>query len=158
VEDLPTWRRPLLVVARSGRDCHNLDEVLSFFIDAGAHPALLCLTPEETAIAGSPDTASARDRACRTGGVADRVEALHVHGWAATADESGASGQAPRALAEAISTAVQAHFADGVLSLNLSHASDHPLHHWASEASLTAAAQLGIHAFVDPCLPKASAG
>jgi hypothetical protein len=148
-DSLPGWRRPVLVISHLGDRCRTLGEVLSRVVGTGAEPAILCLAPHPCPSAGSdaPETHPCPSQA--QGHPARTVQFRRVD------LTDGRRGHPPddpggRRLTSAVEETVRSHAGDGVLTLNLSPAADHPLHHRAAQAALQAAGSLGVHALVQP--------
>lgn len=139
---LPTWRRPLVVVAHPDDESFGLGAVLTRFVDAGAAPSVLCFTHgEASTLHGRPGDlrvvrAEELQNAARLLGIAS-VDLLDE-------PDGGLAGLDPGRLEAVAQRTARTVGADGLLAFDLDGVTGHPDHHAATLAAVAAGTALGL--------------
>ncbi|WP_088315455.1 PIG-L deacetylase family protein [Kineosporia sp. R_H_3] len=141
-DDLPGWRRPLVVVAHPDDESFGLGAVLSAFVGGGACVAVLCFTH------GEASTLHGVEGDLRELRAAELAEAAHRLGLATVElldEPDGALGVAgTERLVTAVLRAVDRHAADGLVVFDDTGITGHPDHVAATAAAVTAARGAGL--------------
>jgi LmbE family N-acetylglucosaminyl deacetylase len=139
---LPPWKRPLAVVAHPDDESFGLGAVLTAFIDAGAVPAVLCLTHGEASTLHGVEGDLAPIRA---GELAEAARRLGIEQVTLCDFPDGALRDAEHAALHAeVTAAVTAHAADGLLVFDRGGVTGHPDHDAATELAVEAAGPSGL--------------
>jgi LmbE family N-acetylglucosaminyl deacetylase len=139
---LPTWQRPLVVVAHPDDESFGLGALITAFVDADATPAVLCFTHgEASTLHGRPGDL----RVIRAQELRDAAAALHVDDVRLLDEpDGGLAGIEPGYLTAEVVRSAHRHAADGILTFDLDGVTSHPDHDAATRAAIAAGQVLGL--------------
>jgi LmbE family N-acetylglucosaminyl deacetylase len=139
---LPTWRRPLAVVAHPDDESFGLGAVLARFVARNAAPSVLCFTHGEASTLHGVDGDLRELRAAELATAAELlglagVELLHEA-------DGGLSDVAPGHLTRAVLDLADRTGADGLLAFDVTGVTGHPDHIAATAAAVDAGRLAGL--------------
>jgi N-acetylglucosamine malate deacetylase 2 len=139
---LPTWRRPLAVVAHPDDESFGLGAVLARFVAGDAAPTVLCFTHGEASTLHGVDGDLRKLRAAELAEAADLLglAGVELRGEA----DGGLSDVAPGHLTRAVLDLAHRTGADGLLAFDATGVTGHPDHVAATAAAVDAGRLAGL--------------
>ncbi len=138
---LPSWSRPMAVVAHPDDESFGLGAVLAAFGELGAHVSLHCFTHGEASTVHETPGELRRVREAELAAAAAILGLAHVH---LSDHPDGALAQAGDRLADEVEPAVRATDADGLVVFHRCGVTGHPDHVAATAAARQVADRLGL--------------
>jgi LmbE family N-acetylglucosaminyl deacetylase len=139
---LPSWKRPLAVVAHPDDETFGLGALISKLAAAGASVHILCYTHGEASTLNETRTnlLHQREHELRKAGAALGAAEITLLGYC----DGHLAAQPPGELADRVTTLASQHHSDGLLAFDDTGVTGHPDHQAASAAAVRAGTALAL--------------